>query len=163
VKALYSPQFGRAAILAEPSGYYQPAESGTSRPTLDSAILAVADRYGAICDLVAWQPSDPYRWWVRTGSMPVLGEAEIDRAGCLDAPLLLLGTPHDWLLNHGKGGYWPAATVLDWSADPRTFFNGVRIMADGEAVARQLEAAQRRHDRPLDIQVRWSEADRAAA
>jgi hypothetical protein len=52
---------------------------------------------------------------------------------------------------------------LDWTIDPRITFNGVRIMCHGEAVARQLEQAQRRYDRPLDIQVAWNEAECAAA
>jgi hypothetical protein len=164
MRALYRPTFGRARILAEPSGFYQLAgESGNSVPTLDAAILGVTDRIGEISDLVAWLPADPWRWWVRRGAVPVLGEAEIERAAFLDAPLYLFGTPHDWLFNHGKGGYWPSCCVLDWTIDPRVTFSGVRIMAHGEAVARQLEAAQHRHDRPLDIQVAWNEAERAAA
>jgi hypothetical protein len=114
MKALYTPRFGSARIIGEPSGFYQLAykthevDKSTSS---DAVILSVADRTGALADVVAWLPSDPARWWVRTGAMPVLGEAEIDRAAFLDAPLYLFGTPSDWLFNHGKGGYWPSGWI----------------------------------------------------
>ena len=53
--------------------------------------------------------------------------------------------------------------MIDWAIDPRIVFSGVRIIAHGAAVARKFEEAQRHYDRPLNIQVAWSEAERAAA
>jgi antitoxin (DNA-binding transcriptional repressor) of toxin-antitoxin stability system len=166
--ALYAPKFGRARVIGEPSGFYQPApalERGSppSASVQDAAILGVADRTGAIADIVAWRPDDPWRWWVRTGAVPVLGEAEIERAAFHDAPLWLFATPSDWLFNHDRRGYWPAACVLDWAVDPCVIFRGIRITAHGETVARKLEQAQRRYDRPLSVQVAMNEAERAAA
>jgi hypothetical protein len=153
LRPLYQPTFGRSLIIGEPAGTYQPNPDGAP-----AVILGAADRAGELIDLVAWHPHQPGRWWLRTGAAVALGEVEIDRAGFLDLPLLLFATPSAWLWNHDREGRWPAACILDWSADPRLIFTGVKILCDTPALAERLEQAQRRHDRPLRISV-----DRSAA
>lgn len=155
-RPLLVPRFGRSHVVVDKSGFYQPHEAGAP-----AAILGAADRAGDLVDLVAWHPDQPGRWWVRTGAAAVLGEAEIDRAACLDIPLYLVETPHAWLFNHSPGGRWPAACIIDWSTDPRPLFSGVRLVCHSNRLARRLEEAQRRYDRPLKIAIARSMAHAA--
>lgn len=159
MRALYLPKFGRGLIHAEPSGLYQPAEDDGD----PAVLLGVADRYGGLVDLVAWHHDRPSRWWVRRGVCEILGEAEIDRAFSLNLPLYLFETPDGWLFNHGPGGYWPAACVLDWQVDPRPIFSGIRIVCESQELMARLDEAQRRHDRPLNVTAARPGGGRAAA
>lgn len=132
---LYAPKFGLVRIAPQRHGLYMPDPHG-KKPAI---AVDVVDNFGEPLDRVAWFHDRPDRWWSRRRSAVVLGEAEVERAIFLDMPLRLFPTPHDWLFNHGPGGYWPACCVLDWFApsDVCIALAGVRIETT-PAIARRL-------------------------
>lgn len=66
-----------------------------------------------VVELVAFDPKQPARWWVRSGADPVLGRRALARA-FPDQPPRLVATPLDWLRAGGN-----AIAVLDWDGfDP---------------------------------------------
>ena len=73
-------------------GTFEPDEDG------QQAYVQPVPGFGGHVDLVAWQPANPARWWLRRGAATVLGEQDIDRASCRSLPLHLFPTPMGWLL-----------------------------------------------------------------
>lgn len=79
---------------------------------LRALCLPVRDRDGVIVDTVAWNPADPYEWWVREDAGRWLG---LDHAAremwSLDdrRGIDLLETPSQWVKAGGRG-----LVVLDW-------------------------------------------------
>ena len=73
-------------------GLYEPDEDG------QTAYVMPVPGFGGHVDLVAWQPANPARWWLRRGAATLLGEQDLDRAYCRNLPLHLMPTPLAWLL-----------------------------------------------------------------
>lgn len=90
------------------SGTYQPTEHG--EPAI---VHPVHDDgpYSDIIDVVAWRPSEPARWWLRTGAAIMLGEHAVRHAYVYERPLSIHRTPLRWLAAYGNG-----AVILDWRA-----------------------------------------------
>lgn len=136
----FNIQIGRARIIAERSGLYQPHPDGWP-----AAILAVHDQAGAIIDLVAWNPESPGRWWRRLGRAQVLGAVEIDKASHFGVPLRLVATPDEWAMMHwpSSASIWPCACVVDWQhLNPQFTFTGVEIVTDLPGVAARIHRAE---------------------
>ncbi len=94
---------------------YQPADEGQGALVMATAIMTG----GEFEDLIAFRPSDPDRWFLRTGMGRWLGEFEIGRRlvtapvhidppallspGRTDDELHIFATPMDWLRNNADG------------------------------------------------------------
>ncbi len=56
-----------------------------------------------LCDLIAWRPAEPGRWWYRWGcDTPALGDEYVEDAHAL-GPLYCHRTPLDWLRSGCRG------------------------------------------------------------
>ena len=69
----------------------------------------VFDSDGTIYDLIGWKPSNPSRWWLRTGIATLLGETALNACYVHECPLRLYRTALNWLRRGGWG-----AVPLDW-------------------------------------------------
>lgn len=107
--ALSAKQYtvGMATIEAGEDGTFIPSPDG-----VPACIVAAVDPYNrplggsGLFDLVAFRPSDPRKWWLRTGNAYALGDHLLDLA----QPVRVVRTPVEWL---ATGGY--AVCILDWS------------------------------------------------
>lgn len=72
-------------------------------------IHPIFDGDGDVIDLIAWRPSAPSRWWLRTGIATMLGEVAVHACYVHESPLRLHRTPLNWLRRSGWG-----AVPLDW-------------------------------------------------
>ncbi len=69
----------------------QPVWRGPA-PSIECAV-----EYPILCDLIAWRPAEPGRWWYRWGcDTPALGDEYVEDAHAL-GPLYCHRTPLDWL------------------------------------------------------------------
>ncbi|MBF0251897.1 MAG: hypothetical protein HQL35_14845, partial [Alphaproteobacteria bacterium] len=97
-----------------------------------------------IRELVAFDPRDPGRWWLRLGGErwgPVwLGQDAVDWARAEGAPLTLYATPLDWLRAGCRG-----AVLLDAGGDLfADLFDGIaRIRVPDVAFAAKVYALLR--------------------
>ena len=97
---------GAARILTRRDGTYRPGPSGQW-----AAVTVIHNRYGELCDLVAWLPGEPEAWWLRRGDeTPFLGTRNLAMAAYYGDTITLHPTPQDWLLAGRKG-----VCVLKWS------------------------------------------------
>lgn len=97
---------GVAQIETLECGFWQPSENGQLayiQPALDYG------PYSTIIDLVAWYPSDPAKFWLRTGLATVLGEGSMCLAYAREIPLPIWRKPLRWLRASGWG-----IVVCDW-------------------------------------------------
>lgn len=92
-----------------------------------------------IIDLVAFQPSDPTRWWLRSGQGVVLGLHNARLAAFKEEPVFVHATPLDWLRAECQG-----VVVLDWTADILSRLDGYGILTDA-TTGKRLEQAFTRH------------------
>lgn len=133
--------FGVAHIVADARTFQF---SNTGDPAV---IVPVSDDYDDIdlfaeglVDLVAFNPSDPSRFWVLHGTVPVLNTSAVEYARpCLgiDYPLSVNSTPLAWLRRDRDG-----IVVLDWQCCLRLWLGGAtRILCDTELLARRLSKA----------------------
>jgi len=93
----------------EPGGYlYQPAEHGELALAVPvytgpmPSFMTPADE-SELIDLVAFQISNPGRWWRRTGVVDYLGEHLIRSSVTWNRPLRVFETPLDWLKAYCQG------------------------------------------------------------
>lgn len=131
-----------------------------------AVVVPVADSYDinyfedGFADLLAFQPSDPTRWWSLRDTMPVLNLEAIQRAvPCMgiDEVLAVYETPVSWLQGSRDG-----IVILDWSCHLSFWLGGVaRILCDTERLARRLADALWDPARTLP-EIRFSEARHAA-
>ncbi len=57
-----------------------------------------------LCDLIAWRPAEPDRWWYRWGSdSPALGDHHLEAAHTETGPLFCHLTPLDWVRGGCRG------------------------------------------------------------
>jgi hypothetical protein len=93
-----------------------------------------------IVDVVAWERGAPSPWWLLRGNVTHLGRHAADLACASGRPLTLTATPERYLDYHA--GH--ALCVVNWSADLRAIFEGVReIRCETPALARRLNAGLR--------------------
>lgn len=121
-------------------GMYEPADCGRGDDgTIDVIVQAVLYRPLSdgetafrILDLVAWDPRDPARWWLRFGGVATfLNESAIDDAGALDWDEELMGCARPRLRLY--------ATPLDWLRDGARR-DGSVLLSDGGRLWRDLFA-----------------------
>ena len=114
---------------------YEPDPNGT--PVIVMGVSEHPDE--EIIDIVAFQPSDPTRWWLRLGNAVVLGLHNARLAVFKEEPVLVHATPLDWLRAECHG-----AVVLDWRADLLSRLDGYGILAadkrTGEALGRNFRS-----------------------
>ena len=119
-------QDGKTTLAGAPfsAACIAPAGDGTFTFNKDgepAVVIGVEDRDGVLCDLVAWLPEDPGRWWLRhADEMPILGARELAVAAYFGDPIALYATPEQWLIAGRRG-----ACVLMWDAPLRDLFEGV--------------------------------------
>ena len=101
-----------------------------------------------ILDLVAFKLVDPCRWWLRLGQGVVLGLHNARLALFEEAPVLVHGTPLDWLRADCQG-----VVVLDWKADILSRLDGFGVLAADGATGKRLERAFQRHIHVPEIRV----------
>lgn len=130
---------------------YEPAPDG--EPVI---VMGVSEHpEEPIIDHLAFQPSDPARWWLRLGQGVILGLHNARLALFKEEPILVHATPLDWL----RADCW-GCVVLDWEADLLSYLDGYGILAADRRTGEALERAFRRH---INIpQVRIMEDRRAA-
>jgi hypothetical protein len=83
---------GVGAAYGEFDGkFWQPAEHG-------ALLLTVGEFAGGddLIDIIAWRPSQPSRWWFRTGHAAMLGEDAYLASRMLDEALIVHPTPEAW-------------------------------------------------------------------
>ena len=143
---------GAARIVPSADGTYRPDPSGQW-----AVILPVRDREGELCDLAAWFPNQPERWWLRFGdATPLLGARALAVAAYFGDPIELFPTPEQWALAGGRG-----CAALNWCAPIGDLFEGVsRVECDSPALQVRLRDTLRRWEPP--VTVKPSEARRAA-
>jgi hypothetical protein len=124
-----------------------------ARDDVDEIVLGNVDPG----DLIAFLPTDPSRWWCRTGACPFLNPIAIDRAEIYREPLALHSSPLAWLRAAGEG-----AVVIDQHVDLRLHLGGVReIVCDDLALARQIDKKLKARVRLPRIRVRIDVAEAA--
>jgi len=101
-----------AKIAIQPDGRF--AFDGDT----DAIVVSARDRHGHIVDAVAFTPEDKCRWYMREGTMSILGAQEVAGAEVGGGPLPLHPTPSAWLQADGIG-----AVVLDWDAPLAEIFH----------------------------------------
>ncbi len=75
----------------------QPVWRGQA-PSLECGV-----QHPILCDLIAWRPAEPGRWWYRWGcDTPALGDEYVEDAHVL-GPLYCHRTPLDWLRSGCRG------------------------------------------------------------
>ena len=139
-KTLYLNPVGIDLIDTTLDGTYQPFPDGKL------AFIMPANCYGNfgedIDDLIAWEPKNPTRWWLRLGIGRVLNHDAIGAAASWRFPLALRQSPFDWL--RAGGDLDAGAVILDRNADLRTLLADVpKVVAasyeHGIEIERQIE------------------------
>jgi hypothetical protein len=122
------PHFGRATIALNGDGTYR---DGLGDPDGQPAhLVEVLDHDGYVAGEVAWLAEDPRRWYLAPDTPPILGLPEVSRSYAADAALLLLEMPFEFIGMMGQRcGAWPAACILDWTADLELWLGGVPEIA----------------------------------
>jgi len=129
------PRYGITRIECN-GELYEPSIDGG--PALIVAELCGGTDYGkvAVEDLIAFLPNQPSKWFLRHGSIDVLGETAIVKAQGLKTALTVYRTPLAWLQAASQG-----ACLLNWRADPRYVFRGIAdLKCEDETLARRLTA-----------------------
>lgn len=124
--------FGVARVEPVGTGIYQPGEHGAPHYVLPVLLD------GELADLVAFQPSDPGNWLLRTGAGWCLGLNEPVGLLTWRDSINLWSTPLDWL-RAGSGDL----CVLDWDASEaiRTLDVLPHLVCDNRATAERLRRA----------------------
>ncbi len=92
----------------------------------------------ALCDLVAWLPSKPARWWLRTGAATLLGRQHLVWARQDQTPLSVFATPRAWVESGGDGICLLQPEALD------ELFGLTELRCRDVRVAQRIDAALRR-------------------
>lgn len=147
--------FGVSRIVTTADGRYRLYPSGDR-----AVIVPVRDRYGGLCDLVAWFPDQPQRWWLRIcEATPILGTQALALAAAEGGCIKLHGTPERWLIANGPGCIRPpgacvgecavcelprGACVLRWDVPLAELFEGVgQVTCNSPELERRLLQALR--------------------
>ena len=136
-------RFGVHGIIPSNDGSYEPIDDGQRAviiptiPLLSPAEWCDDDDVDLedIGDLVAWFPQKPGRWWVRTGSTPILNADAIAGAEIFDEALKVYSTPLDWMRAAGDG-----IVVLDPVAHLGMYLGSVRqLVCDTVELGREID------------------------
>jgi hypothetical protein len=131
-------RFGVAVIAPCDGGFYEIAEGseGAFSAFILPALPLDDDGDDDLGDLIAFNLSEPDRWWVRRGTVPILNPVAILRAEIMRERLLVVSSPLAWLRGAGSG-----AVILDWQANLRLHLGGLSrgVAADSEKLARAIE------------------------
>ena len=104
-------------------------------------IIGVCDHpQEPLTDLVAFQMTNPSRWWLRLGQGVILGQHNARLALFKEEPVFVDSSPLNWVRNDCQG-----CVVLDWTADLLLHLPGERILAADHATGTRLEKALRTH------------------
>ena len=125
---------GRARIRVN-GEYFEPCEDG-----FEANILPLIEDEWT-CDLLAYDPKRPDRWWLRLGVGWALG-ADNAHERLPGEPLAVFRTPASWLAAGGTG-----VCVLDWTAPAASELLDADLHAEDVALGAKL-------DRHLSIQIR---------
>jgi len=153
---------GVARIEAGRAGLYQPVEHGRPAlvlPAWDRAPIrpdGQLDYEAALVDLLAVRPADPERWWLRRGSVALLGEWQVWHASLGSEPIAVHRDPLRWLLTGGAG------VVLLHDDGFDTLANLPGLIAEDVEHGRHIKDRLSRPMRTPQIYVR-SHVGRAAA
>jgi hypothetical protein len=130
-------------FLASGLAWIEPAGDGTFTPSPEPNIgvwahmLPIWDDDNSLIDVVAWEKSRPGVWWLMRRATTHLGRHAGDLA-CITRQEVWLTTTPDRYLCHYSGH---AMCILDWSADLRPIFLGIRgIRCDSPALKQHLDA-----------------------
>jgi hypothetical protein len=121
--------------------FYEPASgAGTS------AIIVAEIHADEVCDLIAFYPEAPGRWWLRRGEVEILGAEHL---GERVFPTIIHPNPMVWLQSGGNG-----VCIVNWSLDPlsRLAFAG-RLRAPLHIKRRLEKRIQETALELLDIEV----------
>jgi len=154
-RVIYGPRslVGVARIMPCTSGFFEFHEYGEKALVIAEGEPAVPG-WSLIEDLVAFQPGNPCRWWLRRGAVQLLGEHNL-RSWKL-GETVLHATPLDWLQSGGEG-----VCVLDWKLDPSVLLygTGAGLVADSAALkAKLLDRVQEAAVEPWKIEVAHASA-----
>jgi len=131
--------FGVLSIGHDDAGVWWPDDEG--RPCV---VVPVVER-GEVIDVVAFNSSEPHRWWWRLGNASMLG-ADLLNTCFPEGGLRIVSTPLHWIAAAGE-----ALCVLNWSA-PDTEFSPLRdwdvLHVDSPLLAERL---RKRLSRPLHV------------
>ena len=155
IATLSTPEFlfiGAARIVSHRDGTYTPAATGEW-----VVLMGVFDRLGELCDLVAWQPDHPGRWWLRVGDVcPLLGAGNLELAVLCHESITVHPTPEARVRAAGRG-----VCILDWDAPLNEIFDGVvAVECSNPTLKHQFRQALRR--REPSITIKRQEVSRAA-
>ena len=109
---------------------FEPAPAGV--PVIVMGVSEHPDE--GLVDLVAFEPSNPVRWFLRLGNAVVLGLHNVRLALFEESPVFIHATPLDWLRANCQG-----AVVLDWKADILSRLEGYGVLAADEVTQRRLQ------------------------
>jgi hypothetical protein len=128
------PRYGIARIRAE-GGFYELCDDGVP------ALLAVEWHGGVnsgvvIEDIVATVFAGRGGCYRRLGSIDVLGQNAIGMARAHRSDIVVSHSPLTWLAGKCRG-----ACLINWSADPRYVFHGIRnLRCETDQLSRRLAA-----------------------
>ena len=149
---------GVSRIEPDADGLYQPNPDGEEAVLVPSGIRrSEGIGWNEISNLVAFNPSDPGRYWRRIGGEVFLNPEAVRRAEHFNEPLCVTSTPLAWLQGFGEG-----CVILDWCAHIPLHLGGVGVIAcDSKTIAGQIKAAFEGQQRCPEIRL-FREAVHAA-
>lgn len=125
-------------------GLYEPASEG--KPVILMGVSEHPDE--GLVDLVAFEPSNPARWFLRLGNAVVLGLHNARLALFEEAPVFIHATPLDWLRANCQG-----CAVLDWKADLLSHLDGEGVLAADDTIQRRLQQNFKQHIHIPEIRI----------
>ena len=132
---------GVASIRTLGEGRFEFAENGRSAavlPVYDSETPAWApleQRFEGLLDLLAFDPGEPDRWWLRRGQAVLLGSIYLPlvlEEGCA---LPIYSNPMSWLQADGEG-----LMILDWKMAPALLLDVGEFLVQDVVTGDRIEA-----------------------
>lgn len=118
--------------------FYQPSEDGTSCLAVPVGVQC-DEGWDFLVDILAFQPRNPTRWWLRRGCAAILNPEGVRRAEHFREILAVWSSPLAWLKSGGQG-----IVILDWSAHLPLWLSGVSAIAcETPALAGRVQSALR--------------------
>lgn len=133
-------RFGVTRISTSPDGFFEPCEAGGMNALILPALPLPDDLdpdypEHDIGDLIACDPRQPSRVWVRCGYFSLLNPVGVDWARHYGEPLRVFSDPIAWLSGNGRG-----VAVLDWGRNLNFALSGPkRIICDDITTAERLD------------------------
>ena len=133
-----------APIRPLPEGRFEFTDGGDAAvilPVYDSQTPAWApleQRFEGLLDLLAFDPGDPDRWWLRRGQAVLLGSIYVSLALEARCALPVYSNAPNWLQADGEG-----VMVLDWAMAPALLCDVEEFLAENVDLGTRLETALR--------------------